>query len=208
MSINDYVGNLHDYGIDPRARRVFMPDAVGVAGDGDDRPRIGADTVVRNLLLLDRTPGQVELWLSTPGGDVLEMWAVVDTMATMRNPVLTVALGNVASAGCLILASGTGTRYAMPHASMMWHAGTTGVGTGMTWPDARARGRWEEREAERWVDAMARRTKPRDNAGKLIKTLDGRKSFWARYVEHGGEMWLNAADLIHHGVVDEMWTRE
>jgi len=201
---NDYIENLHTYGIDPRSRRIYLPCAVYSTGEAGP---IGTDVVVRNLLLLDRSKGPIELWINTPGGYLHEMWSVIDVMHTMNNEVCTVALGNVSSAGCLMLAAGTGTRYALPHASFMWHAGTTDI-CGEHWPDARDRMKWEIREQERWIDMMGRKTTPRDDKGRAIKTLEGKKSFWEKpWCDGGGELWLDAKEMVQHGVVDEIWTK-
>ncbi len=193
---------LQDYGIDLRARRVYLHHAITLSEESHE---IGTEYVLRNLLYLDKTQGLIELFINSPGGDFGEMWAIIDAIETARNPVITVAFGAVSSCACLILASGTGTRYAMPNATFMWHAGTTGV-NGTHWPDARDRMAAEAREKDRWLDAMSHKTKPRHH-GKQIKTLAGRRSFWEPWVEKGGELYLSAAEMVSHGVVDEIWVK-
>ena len=195
---------LHDYGCDLRARRVFLHHSMDVAQASHE---IGTDYVARNLLHLDKSNDMIELWINSPGGDVGEMWGLIDIMKTGRNSVCTVAYGNVSSAACLLLASGTGTRYTMPNASFMWHAGTTGIDSDMHWPDAESRMRWEKLQTKRWIRAMARCTKPRDD-GKQIRTVRGRESYWAHWAEKGGELWMDAKQMVLHGVVDEVWDNE
>ncbi len=194
---------LHDYGCDLRARRVFFHHDMERSSESHE---IGTDFVVRNLLHLDKSHGAIELWIQSAGGDTSEMWALYDVVRTCDNPILTVGFGMVASAACLLLAGGTGTRYAMPHASFMWHAGTTGVDNSMHWPDAMSRAEWEKRDAAMWIREMARRTAPRDAKGRQIRTLSGRVSFWEERVRGGGELWMDADQMVSHGVVDEVWS--
>jgi len=195
---------LHDYGCDLRARRVFFHHWMGLSEDSHE---LGVEFVTRNLLHLDKSDGRIELWINNPGGYLSEMWGVIDILRICNNPVDTIAYGNVSSAACLLLASGTGARYAMENASFMWHAGTTEIDQEMHWADARDRMRWEERESTRWIETMAKRTKPCNEKGKRIGTRKGKVDFWKRYAEGGGELWLDAEQMIKHGVVDQVWLR-
>ncbi len=192
---------LHDYGCDMRARRVFFHHWMGAS---EQPHEIGVEYIVRNLLHLDKSAGTIELWLNNPGGYLSEMWGVVDVMRGCKNPVDTIAYGSVASAACLVLASGTGIRYALPSSSFMWHAGTTDVTDDMHWVDARDRMAWETRENERWIDAMAKRTTPKDVRGRVVRSKAGRVKFWQQHAQGGGEMWLDAAEMVKHGVVDRI----
>ncbi len=191
---------LQDYGVDLRARRIFIHRPIELS---DDSHEIGTEFAVRNLLHLDKSSGEIELWINSPGGDLSEMWGLYDIIRSCENPVNTVAFGTVASAACLLLAAGTGTRYAMPHARMLWHAGTTGIDQ-MHWPDAHDRMKAEAEETKAWISEMAHRTKPRV-AGKLLKTVKEREAFWATNARGGGELWMTARQLVQHGVVDEIW---
>jgi ATP-dependent protease ClpP protease subunit len=193
---------LHDYGCDLRARRVFNHHHMGVS---EEVGQIGIEYISRNLLHLDKSPGTIELWINNSGGWLHEMWAVIDIMNVMENPVDTVCYGNASSAACLLLASGTGTRYALPHASFMWHAGTTDISADMHWPDAVDRMEWEKRENERWLDQMARVTTPLNSKGNKFRTHKDRISFWADAAHGGGEKWLDAKEMVANGVVDEIW---
>jgi len=196
---------LHDYGCDLRARRVFNHHCMDISESGHE---IGVEYISKNLLHLDKSSGEIELWINNPGGYLHEMWAIIDIMQIMNNPVHTICYGNCSSAACLLLASGTGTRYSLPNASFMWHAGTTGIIEGMHWPDAKDRMRWEIKENNKWIEAMARATSPCDEKGRKIKTLQGKISFWQHNAYEGGELWMTAKEMLKHGVVDEIWSRD
>lgn len=192
----------HDWGLDLKNRRVFLYSGLGAS---EKREEVGSDQVVKNLLWLDANSSSkkdvVELWLNTPGGAFEEMWAIYDVIHTMRCPVVTVAVGCVASAGCLLLASGTGTRYAMPHASFMWHGGFC-EGEDLVHWEAQDRAAWESRELDRWTVAMSEHTRP-----PKTRSRRQRADFWSRWTK-GRELWLDARQMVEHGVVDEIWTRE
>jgi ATP-dependent protease ClpP protease subunit len=197
---SDSFENLQNYACDADARRVFLHSPIGttVAEEGH---QIGTEHVVRSLLYLaGRGSEPITLWVNTPGGEIHEMWAIIDVMESISCAVNTVAFGNVSSAGCLIVACGTGKRYATKHASFMWHAGSTGVGY-IQWTEAVDRMAWEIRENERWLEHMARRTRPPG-----CKTLDAREAFWKEQTR-GREFWLEAGGMKKHGIVDEILTR-
>jgi ATP-dependent Clp protease, protease subunit len=83
-----------------------------------------ANVIVAQLLFLDaEDPGKdIMLYVNSPGGSVSAGLAIYDTMQWIRSDVTTVCLGQAASMGSFLLASGTkGKRYALPHAKVMIH---------------------------------------------------------------------------------------
>lgn len=69
------------------------------------------------------------LWINSPGGSVPAMLAIRDIMGTIPNQVSTLALGMAASAGQFLLSGGTpGRRFALPHAKVLLHQGSSGIG--------------------------------------------------------------------------------
>jgi ATP-dependent Clp protease protease subunit len=82
------------------------------------------------MVLAARDPrADIHLWISSPGGSVPAMLAIRDVMRMIPNDVATVAMGIAASAGQFLLSSGTeGKRFAMPHARILLHQGSAGIG--------------------------------------------------------------------------------
>src|SRR5688572_17887161 len=82
------------------------------------------------LLLAAEDPDRdINLWINSPGGSVYSGMAIYDTMQFVTNDVATVAMGMAASMGQLLLCSGTaGKRYALPHARIMMHQPSGGIG--------------------------------------------------------------------------------
>jgi ATP-dependent Clp protease protease subunit len=82
------------------------------------------------LLLAAEDPEKdITLYINSPGGSVAAGMAIYDTMQLITPDVSTWALGLVASMGQFLLSSGTpGKRYALPHAQIMMHQPSAGVG--------------------------------------------------------------------------------
>lgn len=81
------------------------------------------------LLSADDSRADISLWINSPGGSVPAMLAIMDTMRVIPNDVSTLAVGLACSAGQFLLSAGTpGKRYALPHARILMHQGSAGIG--------------------------------------------------------------------------------
>ena len=68
------------------------------------------------------------LYINSPGGVVSSGLAIYDTIQYIRPDVSSVCIGQAASMGSLLLASGTkGKRYCLPHSRIMTHQPSGGV---------------------------------------------------------------------------------
>ena len=83
-----------------------------------------ANEVAARLLYLSAADPHrpIDLYLSTQGGWVDSAFTIIDAMELIDAPVNTWAIGGCYSAGALILAAGTGRRYATADAVLMVHA--------------------------------------------------------------------------------------
>jgi ATP-dependent Clp protease protease subunit len=94
-----------------------------------------ANLVVAQLLFLEaENPDKdISLYINSPGGMVSAALSIYDTMQFIKPDVSTLCIGQAASAGALLLASGAAKkRYALPHATVMIHqvlGGFQGQGT-------------------------------------------------------------------------------
>jgi ATP-dependent Clp protease protease subunit len=71
----------------------------------------------------------IALYINSPGGSISAGMAVYDTMPYIKNDVATIAMGMAASMGQFLLCAGTpGKRYALPHARVMMHQLSGGIG--------------------------------------------------------------------------------
>ena len=90
-----------------------------------------ANAICAQMLLLAAEDSEKDIWLyiNSPGGSVTASMAIFDTMQWVPNDVATVAMGMAASMGQFLLSAGTpGKRYATPHARVMMHQPSGGIG--------------------------------------------------------------------------------
>lgn len=81
------------------------------------------------LLSLDDPGADIRLLINSPGGSVPGMLAIRDCMRAIPNDVVTINIGMAYSAGQFLLSAGTrGRRYSMPHAKVLLHQGSAGIG--------------------------------------------------------------------------------
>ncbi len=82
------------------------------------------------LLLSAEDPTQdISLYINSPGGSVTAGMAIFDTMQYAPCDIATYGMGLAASMGQFLLSAGTkGKRYALPHARIMMHQPSAGVG--------------------------------------------------------------------------------
>ncbi len=92
-----------------------------------------ANLVVAQLLFLESVNADkdVHLYINSPGGSVTAGLSIYDTMQFVRCDVSTMCIGQAASMGAFLLASGApGKRFALPNSRMMIHqpaGGSRGV---------------------------------------------------------------------------------
>ena len=82
------------------------------------------------LLLAAEDPDKdIFLYINSPGGSVTAGMAIYDTMQYVNNDIATVGMGLAASMGQFLLCAGaSGKRYATPHARIMMHQPSSGIG--------------------------------------------------------------------------------
>ena len=81
------------------------------------------------MLAAEDPAADVALWINSPGGSVASMLAIRDVMRLVPCEVSTLALGLACSAGQFLLSAGTkGKRFALPHARILMHRGSAGIG--------------------------------------------------------------------------------
>ncbi len=90
-----------------------------------------ANAIIAQLLFLESQDHEkdIYLYINSPGGSVTAGLAIYDTMQYIRADVATICVGQAASMGAFLLAAGAkGKRQALPHARLMIHQPSAGVG--------------------------------------------------------------------------------
>jgi ATP-dependent Clp protease protease subunit len=104
-------------------RRILVLDG---ALDDDNGTMLAAQLLT---LAAEDARADIALWIHSPGGSVPSMLALRDIIRLVPNDVSTLALGLACSAGQFLLSAGTkGKRYALPHARILMHQGSAGIG--------------------------------------------------------------------------------
>ena len=105
-----------------RERIIFLGSQV------DD---VIANQLAAQMLLLSAEDPKrdIHLYINSPGGSVTAGMAIYDTMQFIDCDVATYGMGLAASMGQFLLTAGTkGKRYALPHARIMMHQPSGGLG--------------------------------------------------------------------------------
>ncbi|MEE8166904.1 MAG: ATP-dependent Clp protease proteolytic subunit [Myxococcota bacterium] len=90
-----------------------------------------ANIVIAQLLFLQKEnkSQEIQLYINSPGGYVSDGLAIYDTMQYLTCDIATYCIGQAMSMGALLLTAGTkGKRFALPHARVMLHQPSGGVG--------------------------------------------------------------------------------
>ena len=141
------------------------------------------------LLLAAEDPDKdIYLYINSPGGSISAGMAIYDTMQYIKNDVATVAMGLAASMGQVLLCSGTaGKRYALPHARIMMHQPSGGIGG--TASDIKIQAEQMSFTKKNMADLIAFHT------GQKAETITE---------DSDRDRWFNAEDAKKYGFVDHV----
>lgn len=152
-----------------------------------------ANVIQAQLLFLESVDSKrdVQLFINSPGGSVIDGMGIYDTMQYITPDVSTICTGLAASMGSVLLTAGkAGKRTALKHARIMIHQPSGG---------------------------MQGQARDMEISYKLMKTLQ--KELYDIYVEHTGQTyatieadcdrdtWMTAAEAKAYGIVDEVLER-
>ncbi|MDO4569360.1 MAG: ATP-dependent Clp protease proteolytic subunit [Planctomycetia bacterium] len=97
---------------------------------GTDVNDDSANSIVAQMLFLQSEDAKADIhfYINSPGGSVTSGMAIYDTMQFITCDVRTYCIGQCASMGALLLASGApGKRYALPNSRIMIHQPSAGM---------------------------------------------------------------------------------
>jgi ATP-dependent Clp protease protease subunit len=117
------------YGLDDHIyQRLLRERIVFLGSEVRDQ---NANAICAQLLLLAAEDPDADIFMhiNSPGGSVDAGMAIYDTMNYIKPDVATVGMGLAASMGQFLLCAGAkGKRYALPHARIMMHQPSSGMG--------------------------------------------------------------------------------
>lgn len=170
--------------------RLLKERLIFLVGPIDDHM---ANVVVAQLLFLeaDNPEKDISIYINSPGGVVTAGMAIYDTMQYIKPDVSTICVGQAASMGALLLASGApGKRYALPNSRVMIHQPLGGFQGQASDIDIHAREILTLRS--RLNEVLAKHT------GQSLETI-------ARDTER--DNFKSAVDAVAYGLVDQVLER-
>ncbi len=186
-----YLQHVLDMDVSEATRELFIMEGI-------DADMAGWFTkVFRRLLAHSHEP--ITVWLNTPGGDLEAMLVFHDLVTTCPAPVCIVALGNISSAGCLMLACASrkqDLRMVMESTSFMWHE-ARGAQEELTESEELARRAHKDWMGEYWRKLM----------GRHVSSTTTR--FWQNITNKTREHWLMPGKaIVEAGIADSLFDPE
>ncbi len=151
-----------------------------------------ANAIIAQLLFLDsQDPDKdIYLYINSPGGVITAGMAIYDTMQYISADVATICMGQAASMGAVLLASGVkGKRRALPHARVLIHQPLGGAQGQAT--DIEIHAREILRMREQLNEIMAGHT------GQDIERIK---------MDTERDYIMTAAEALEYGIIDEVIT--
>jgi ATP-dependent Clp protease protease subunit len=144
------------------------------------------------LLLAAEDPDKdIYLYINSPGGSVSAGMAIYDTMQYVKNDVATVAMGLAASMGQFLLCAGAeGKRYALPHARIMMHQPSGGIGG--TASDIKIQAEQMLYTKKKMAELIAKHT------GQNLETITA---------DSDRDRWFTAEEAKEYGIIDHVIVR-
>ena len=162
-------------------RIIFLGQAI------DDT--VANDVMAQLLTLESMDPDRdIMMYINSPGGSFTALTAIYDTMQFVRPDVMTICLGQAASAAAVLLAGGAaGKRYALEHARILIHQPySEGGGQGS---DIEIQAREIQRMRTLLEEMLAKHTtKSREEITKDIER----------------DKILTAAEAVEYGIIDQV----
>ena len=177
-SLHNQLGTLVDY----NNSIIFIND------DITDHTLTDLIIRIRNLLQnrTDKT-SPINLMINSPGGDVHEMFAIIDYIESLDVKVNTICRGKAFSAAAIILACGTGSRMMSKRSTVMLHQSSSFLGGKMS-------------------DITAYLDNVRNLESSIYKILAEKTNKDAQYwkIQMKSDMYLTADKAKELGLIDEI----
>ena len=151
-----------------------------------------ANAICAQMMLLAAEDPDKDIWLyiNSPGGSITAGMAIYDTMQYIKPDVATIAMGMAASMGQFLLSSGAkGKRYATPHARVMMHQPSGGIGGTAT--DVRINAQLILHMKKVLAELIAEQT------GKSVEQINA---------DSDRDRWFTAPEALEYGFIDHVVT--
>ncbi len=152
-----------------------------------------ASSIVAQLLFLEAQDPDKDIYfyINSPGGVITSGFSIFDTMNYIKPDIVTICIGQAASMGAFLLASGTeGKRYALPNARIMIHqplGGAQGQATDIL---------IQAEEIKRLKDTLNHILA--EKTGKKVKQIEK---------DTDRDNFMSAKEAVEYGLIDQVLTK-
>ena len=153
-----------------------------------------SNLIIAQLLFLQSEDAEkdISIYINSPGGVVTAGLAIYDTIRFLKCPITTYCVGQAASMGAVLLASGSkGKRFALPNARIMIHQPLGGAQGQAT--DIEIQANEILRMKKRLNEILSEHT------GKPFKTIEK---------DTERDKFMSATEAVKYGLVDEVITQK
>jgi len=170
--------------------RLLKDRIIMLSGEVNDQV---ASSIVAQLLFLEAQDPDKDIYfyINSPGGVITSGLSMFDTMNYIKPDIVTICIGQAASMGAFLLASGTkGKRYALPNARIMIHQPSGGAQGQSTDIQIQAQ------EIQRLKDTL----------NHILAEKTGKK---AKQIEKDTERdnFMSAQEAVDYGLIDKVLTK-
>ena len=170
--------------------RLLKDRIVMLSGEVNDQV---ASSIVAQLLFLEAQDPDKDIYfyINSPGGVITSGLSMFDTMNYIKPDIVTICIGQAASMGAFLLASGTkGKRYALPHARIMIHQPSGGAQGQST--DIQIQAKEIQRLKDTLNEILAEKT------GKTAKRVEK---------DTERDNFMSAKEAVEYGLIDKVLTK-
>ena len=150
------------------------------------------DLIIRVRSLLknreyNKRKDDINLMINSPGGDVHEMFGIIDYIESLDVKVNTICRGRAFSAAAIILTCGTGTRMMSKRSTVMFHQSSSFLGGKMS-------------DITAYLDNV--KSLEKIIYGMLAERTKKDAEWWKNKMR--SDMFLTAEELLEIGVIDQI----
>ncbi len=170
--------------------RLLKDRIIMLSGEVNDQV---ASSIVAQLLFLEAQDPDKDIYfyINSPGGVVTSGLSMFDTMNYIKSDIVTICIGQAASMGAFLLASGTkGKRYALPNARIMIHQPSGGAQGQST--DIQIQAKEIQRLKDTLNEILAKQT------GKTKKQIEA---------DTERDNFMSADEAVKYGLIDRVLTK-
>lgn len=105
--------------------KLVQERIIFIDGPIDD---VMANNVISQMIYLDYiSKNPIKIYINSPGGQITQGLAIYDVAKSIKSPIITIGIGQVASMGCILMFCGD-ERKSLEHTRFLLHQPSSGAG--------------------------------------------------------------------------------